>query len=148
MKTLLLLVALLLACRPGGAQTPYPAARPDSVAVARLAAPAPDTVAAIHRLFAAKQRKLAFILIGTAAAEVAGQVVVGTTVQGGGIIDSRAIDQFFVAVLAVPVAVAEVLFYTQYNEKHEARAQADFEAHRLPPSLKRRLKPRYFQLKS
>lgn len=145
MKHVILLIYLLVASNLASAQAPHSVARSDSLAPAVAAAPAvPDTVAALHRLFAAKRRKLAFILIGTATAELVGQTVVGTTVPGGGIIDDRAITQFAVALLTVPVVVAEVLFYAQYNQKHEARAVEDFQLHRLPRHLRRQLKAKYF----
>lgn len=54
----LLLAALLLLGRPAAAQTP---ARPDSLQTV-AAAPGADTVAALHRLFAAQRRNLRIAL--------------------------------------------------------------------------------------
>jgi hypothetical protein len=104
---------------------------------------APDTVAAIHRLFAAKRRKLAFMLLGTAAAEVTGQIIVGSTVQSGGIVDARSIDQFSVIALAVPVALIQVLCYARYNEEHEQRTVAAWQVHRLPRYVQHALKAKH-----
>lgn len=145
MKHLFLLVALLLASRPGSAQTLPPAPRPDTLARV-VATPAPDTVAALHRLFAAKRKKLLPIVAGTIAADVIGIGLIGATEQGGGFLDPRALDQAVVGFLGVLVVGTEVLFYTtSYNHKKERRAIAAFEAHQLPRHLKRQLEARYFQ---
>lgn len=143
MKIVLLLALLLLAsstfAQTSGAAAP--ALPLDSAALPT----ASDTLAALHQLFAAKQKKLIFILLGTAAAELAGQVVVGTSVKGGGLIDEQAIDQVFMVLLAVPVVTAEVFFYSRYNRKHEQRAVEAFNAHHLPQYLKRQLKAKFFR---
>lgn len=145
MKYLFLLATLLLLIQSTTAQVPRQPVWPDSLSSVLPTPPAtPDTIAALHRLFAAKRKKLKIILLGTAAAEVAGQVITSSTVQSGSIIDDRAISQFFVAVLAVPVVLAEVLFYSQYNQAHEHRAMDKFQSHQLPPHLKRQLKAKYF----
>lgn len=148
MRLLLLLLALLATC-PGAQAQLVPAATPTrlnpSVAPAPVAA-APDTAAALHRLFAAKRKKLLFVVLGTVAAELAGQAVIGATVHGGtGIINERDADHFLLALVAVPVVIAEGLFYAQYNRKHEQRAIDSFQAHRLPRHLARQLKARYFR---
>lgn len=107
---------------------------------------APDTVAALHRLFAAKRKKLLPIVAGTVAADVAGVAVIGSTVDSGGYIDGRVIGQALTVLAGVAAVSAEVLFYsTAYGKKKEARAVAAFEAHQLPSHLKRQLKARYFQ---
>jgi peptidoglycan/LPS O-acetylase OafA/YrhL len=145
MKHRFLLVALLLASRPGFAQPRRPAARPDTLAM-EPATPAPDTVAALHRLFAAKRKKLLPIVAGTVAADALGIAVVGATVDSRGWVDSRALGQALVGVLGVVAVGTEVLFYTAtYSRKKEQRAVAAYEAHQLPRHLKRQLKARYFQ---
>jgi hypothetical protein len=110
------------------------------------AAEAPDTVAALHRLFAAKRKKLLPIVAGTVAADVAGVIIIGSTVDSGGFIDGRVVGQALTGILGVIVVGAEVLFYTSiYSRKKEQRAVTAFEAHQLPRDLKRQLKAKYFQ---
>jgi hypothetical protein len=145
MKHFFLFAALLLASRPGLAQTP-PLATPPAASATGPATPAPDTVAALHRLFAAKRKKLLPIAAGTMAADALGIAAVGATVEGGGLIDARALGQVLVGMLGVVVVGTEVLFYTTtYSHKKEQRAVAAFESHQLPRHLKRQLKARYFQ---
>jgi peptidoglycan/LPS O-acetylase OafA/YrhL len=145
MKHLFFLVALLLASRLGSAQTLGSAARPDTLAMGP-ATPALDTVAALHRLFAAKRKKRLPIVAGTIAADALGIAVVGATVDSGGWVDDRALGQALVGVLGVIMVGTEVLFYTAaYSRKKEERAVAAYEAHQLPRHLKRQLKARYFQ---
>ena len=145
MKHLFFLMSLLLAGRPGLAQVSPPLAQPATFA-AGPSAPAPDTVAALHRLYAAKRHKLLPIVAGTIAADAAGIAIVGATVQTGGLLDSRAIQQVLVGALGVLAVGTEVLFYTYgYGRKKEERAVAAFEAHQLPRHLRRQLKARYFQ---
>jgi len=140
-----LLLAFLLAAGPLLAQNTPAIALPALLAAASPAG-VPDTAAAIHRLFAAKRKKLLFILLGTVTAEVAGQAVIGATVHGGtGVINERDADHFLAALVAVPVVIAEGLFYAQYNRKHEQQALAEQQAHQLPKHLRRQLKARYFR---
>ena len=152
MKPLLLFVGLLLVGSPGAAQispVAAPAALPTSApssAPSRLRPAALDTVAALHRLFAAKRKKLVPIVAGTLAADVAGIAIIGATVEGGGYLDGRVIGQALTGILGVATVSAEVLFYTTvYGKKKEARAVAALEAHQLPRHLKRQLKAKYFQ---
>ena len=148
MKPLLLFVGLLLVGSPGAAQispVAAPAALPTS-APSMLRPAALDTVAALHRLFAAKRKKLVPIVAGTLAADVAGIAIIGSTVESGGYIDGRVIGQALTGILGVATVSAEVLFYTTvYGKKKEARAVAALEAHQLPRHLKRQLKAKYFQ---
>jgi hypothetical protein len=111
-----------------------------------LAAPAPDTVAALHHLFAAKRRKLLPIVGGTAAASAAGIALIGATVEGGGQHDGRVVGQGLVGILGVLTVGTEVLFYsTSYGMKAEQRAVAAFAARQLPRHLRRQLKAKYFR---
>jgi hypothetical protein len=139
MKPLLLIAGLLLAAGPATAQ-----AAPVST-LAALPAAAPDTVAALHRLFVAKRKKLLPIVAGTVAADAVVLGVVSATTPNGGFIDERVVGQVLTVVVGGAVVLAEVLFYQQYSPKKEQRAIAAFEAHRLPRHLKRQLKGRYFE---
>jgi hypothetical protein len=103
-------------------------------------------VAALHRLFAAKRRKLVPIVAGTIVADAAGIALIGATVDSGGYVDGRVIGQAFTGIVGLVVVGAELLFYTStYGTKKEQRAVAAFEAHQLPRHLKRQLKARYFR---
>ena len=129
-----LFAALLLLGRPAAAQTP---ARPDSLEVS---APALDTAAALHRLFAAKRTR-GRIITGVLAA---GALSAAFSVADDGWF-SRGDYIILYPLLASPLVVGNLLYHASYSKKREARAQADFEAHRLSPGLKRRLKARYFR---
>lgn len=114
--------------------------------VAQVAVSAPDTVAALHRLFAAKRKKLLPIVAGTTVADVAGIAIIGATVESGGLIDGRVVGQALTGILGVVAVGTEVLFYTSiYSKKKEQRAVDALEAHQLPRHLKRQLKAKYFQ---
>jgi hypothetical protein len=111
-----------------------------------VAAASPDTVAALHRLYAAKRKKLLPIVAGTVAADVAGVVIIGSMVDSGGLIDGRVLGQAVTGILGIVAVGTEILFYTSiYSKKKEQRAVAAFEAHQLPRHLKRQLKAKYFQ---
>ena len=141
MKSIFLLLALCSTA--AAAQTTRPVIMP-----APLAAPAvpPDTVAALHRLFAAKRRKLLPIVAGTAVASAAGIALIGATVEGGGQHDGRVAGQGLVGILGILTVGTEVLFYsTSYSKDKEQRAVAAFAAHQLPQHLRRQLKAKYFQ---
>ncbi|MGI4834204.1 MAG: hypothetical protein ACRYFK_12160 [Janthinobacterium lividum] len=147
MPRLYLLALLLLAGLPARAQDSLAPARPPVADTARPrpAAPAaPDTAAALHRLFAAKR--------GLRAA-----VVVGTVVTGGVILaldglfasDSRNglvsfVEQGQIIGVTSLIVLVEVLAESKYNRKKEQRALADWRAHRLAPDLQQRLTPHYF----
>jgi hypothetical protein len=133
------LLAGLFAASPllAQAQQLPPAAQP-SVA-------APDTVAALHRLFAAKRKKLVPIVAGTLVADATGIIIIGATVDGGGLIDGRVLGQAMTGILGVIAVGTEVLFYTSiYSKKKEQRAIDAFKTHQLPRHLKRQLKAKYF----
>jgi hypothetical protein len=142
MKYVFFLAGLLLASRPGLAQPVSAVARPATLAAGPTA---PDTVAALHRLYAAKRRKVLPIVAGTVAADALGIAVVGATVQNRGLLDGRDILQGLVGALGVIAVGTEALFYTSsYSRKKEERAIAAYQAHQLPRHLKRQLKARYF----
>ena len=146
MKYLFLL--LLLCSGATKAQTPYLVTKLASLPPPLAATPAvpPDTVAALHRLFAAKRRKLLPIVGGTAAAGAAGIALIGATVEGGGQHDGRVVGQGLVGILGVLIVGTEVLFYsTSYSKDKEQRAVAAFAVHQLPHHLQRQLKAKYFR---
>ena len=156
MKPLLLFAGLLLVGGPGAAQSSPGAAPAVLPTIAPSLRPAaPDTVTALHRLFAAKRRRQGYIVGGTAGAAVgaAGLVVAGRPTEpsssnggGLGVIAPNNLDLAMVGIVAVPVVLAEALLLGGWGHKYEQRVIATWQQqHQLPRAVKRRLKPRYFQ---
>jgi hypothetical protein len=146
------LLLAILAVGPVGAQRLPASALPDSLL---LAQPAPDTAAAIRRLFAAKRKRCGYLVGGTVVttAVVAGILLSAPqpTPSGGGFgilvgggLDSNAINAAGVCLVGVPVLMAELLLCGGWGRKNEQRAINAYEAHQLPSSVKRRLKAKYF----
>jgi membrane protease YdiL (CAAX protease family) len=155
MRYFFLLLALLLAAGPAVAQHPVAAAWPDSLVAAQAA---PDTAAAIHRLFAAKRHRQVVIGVATAGAAIGALAAVSLSNQqpsrsggsgygslvSGPIFDEQAIAMVAVGVITVPVALGELLLFGGWSKKKEQRVVADWERHKLARFFKRRLKPKYF----
>ena len=132
MKSRLLLIALLLAAAPAIAQNSPIVARPDLLPAAQAT---PDTVAALHRLFAARRGK-SYILTA---------VIVGPGVLvllAGG--SNSSAGSLVYAIAASPYELANLICHRRYRKKAEERALMNFRAHRLSPKIRRRLKPKYF----
>ncbi|MFD1466959.1 hypothetical protein ACFQ48_01885 [Hymenobacter caeli] len=158
MRPSLLLAVLLLANGVAFAQARPPVSRPDSVATGAPAPAAPDTLAALHRLFATRRQRRNYVAGGTALVAVGG-LVIGSSgarpsgsggggsygIGGGAGLDGMAIGTFFTGVVGALALGGELIYYVQYSEKNERRAVAAFEAHRLPRGLRRELKPKFFR---
>ncbi|MGI4759840.1 MAG: hypothetical protein ACRYF0_03980 [Janthinobacterium lividum] len=155
MKALLLLASLLLTGGSVAAQTAPVAASAGLTAAAptaRLAAP--DTLAALHRLFATKRQRQGYIVGGTVVAAVgtAGLVVANRPAESGssnggefGVVAPNNLDLAMVGVVAVPVVLAEALLLGGWGHKYEQRVIATWQQqHQLPRSVRRQLKPSYF----
>ena len=130
MRYLLLLLALLLAAGPAAAQTSPLAARPDSLPTAQAA---PDTAAAIHRLFAARR--------------VRSYAITGLLVVPGAVsllVDGHSIGTAVYPIAAAPFELANLICHRRYRRKAEMRALANFQTHQLSPKIRRKLKPKYF----
>jgi len=137
MKPLLLLVGLLLASGPAAAQTPLVPSHAGQPA----AAPAsPDTLAAIHRLFAGRRQRRNLIAAGAA-----GAALVGTAATPPDRFLSTGDYAKLYGLGAAVIIIADFLFGDDYSRKNEQRAVASFEAHQLAKPLKRKLKARYFR---
>jgi hypothetical protein len=141
MKPLLLLAGLLLASGPAAAQTPPAPGLASPLAATPTAAPAPpDTLAAIHRLFAGRRQRRNLIAAGAAGAALVGPAATPT-------------DRFFTTgdyakiygLGAAAIIIVDFVFGDTYSRKNEQRAVASFEAHQVAPHLKRKLKSRYFR---
>ena len=148
MKYFFLLAALLLAGGPAAAQTPRGATPPDSLTSSLAAAPAvPDTVAAIHRLFAAKRKRGTLVVAGTAAAILTGASLVAS--QSPDALFSQAdrvkMAGLFVVLPGILIIAVELIFTSDFSRQSEAQVVEEFRTHKLPRYLKRRLKPKYFQ---
>jgi len=135
LKLALVLLLAVASCRTTVAQSVRLAAPPDSLTVRPASS---DTVAALHRLFAAQRRKRSYV-VGTTA------VVVGIGLIPNSSPKAIISQRVAVALLGIPVLGAELLYYNAYNRKREQRAIDAFRAHKLPRPLQRRLKARYFR---
>jgi peptidoglycan/LPS O-acetylase OafA/YrhL len=142
MKPFLLLAGLLLVAGPAAAQAAGVGAAERPVAAPTGSLAAPDTLAAIHRLFAARRQRRNLIAAGAAGAALAGTAVASTTY-----------DRFFSTAdygklygLGAGLIIAVDFIATMdYSRKEERLAVESFQNHQLSPRLKRRLKARYFR---
>jgi hypothetical protein len=130
MRYFFLSLAWLLVTGPALAQTVPIAVPLDSLPVAQAA---PDTAAAIHRLFAARWAR-SYIITGL--------VVVPGVV--GFLVDGNSIGTAAYPVAAAPYELANLICHRRYRRKAEARALLAFQAHQLSPKIRRKLKSKYF----
>jgi peptidoglycan/LPS O-acetylase OafA/YrhL len=144
MRLLLLLLLLTITSQVLG-QGMRPATQPDSAVAVQAMAPNVDTVAAIHRLFAAKRKRTLHFAIGTVGVAGIGVVLIGTASSGWDGLGQAVLGATLVALVALPAVVAEAVTAADYNKKSERRTVEEFHAHKLPRYLKRKLKPKYFQ---
>ncbi|MGI4820546.1 MAG: hypothetical protein ACRYFV_04955 [Janthinobacterium lividum] len=143
MRLLLLLLLLRISSQVLG-QEMRPATQPDSAVAAQVMAPNVDTVAAIHRLFAAKRTRTLRFAIGTVSVAAIGGVLIGTASSGWDGLGQVLLGATLIT-LGLPVVVVEAVMAADYNKKSERRTVEEFQAHKLPRYLKRKLKPKYFQ---
>ncbi|TFZ67685.1 hypothetical protein E4631_06825 [Hymenobacter sp. UV11] len=106
---------------------------------------APDTVAALHRLFAAKRKRNSHFFIGTLGVAALGGVVVGTAPSTWAGLDQAVLGIAIIAFVSLPAIVAETVIALDYNKKSEQQAIESFQARKLPRYLKRKMKAKYFQ---
>ena len=130
MRYFFLLLALLVATGAAVAQNSPVTPRPDSLVAAQAA---PDTAAAIHRLFAARRAR-SYIITGLL-------VVPGAL---GFLLDGNSIGTAVYPIAAAPYEVANLISHRRYRRKAEERALVAFQAQRLSPKIRRKLKPKYF----
>jgi len=143
-KVYALLVVVLLALTPCWlhAQQPLPAttaASPTAVPLADLPA-APDTVAALHRLFALRRER------GYTAFKVGGAMLAvgaGTVAIVGNDFNYKTVFVFLGGVVclgsSVPVLASGVIRTIIYSEKRQKRAIQAWQQHRMSRHLKRAL---------
>ncbi|HET9503234.1 MAG TPA: hypothetical protein VFO93_06815 [Hymenobacter sp.] len=130
MRYFFLLLALLVATGAAVAQNSPVTPRPDSLVAAQAA---PDTAAAIHRLFAARRAR-SYIITGLL-------VVPGAL---GFLLDGNSIGTAVYPIAAAPYEVANLISHRRYRRKAEERALVAFQAQRLSPKIRRKLKSKYF----
>jgi len=106
---------------------------------------ASDTVAALHRLFAAKRKNNKRSLAGTAGVAAIGGVVLGTAPPGFIISEQAGLGIAIIAFVSFPAFVVEAVMAMEYNKKNEQRAIDSYQAHQLSRHLTRQLKARYFR---
>ncbi|MGI4866630.1 MAG: hypothetical protein ACRYFZ_22100 [Janthinobacterium lividum] len=138
MKYLVLFFALLVAIGPAVAQAP-PAARPDSLSATHAA---PDTVAAIHRLFVAKRRQRNLIAGGIVVAALVG---VAASPTGAHELFSTGDYAKLYGLAAAAAVGVDFAFSSEFSQRNEQYALEDFRAHQLSKHLRRKLRPRYFR---
>ncbi|TFZ67686.1 hypothetical protein E4631_06830 [Hymenobacter sp. UV11] len=103
---------------------------------------APDTVAALHRLFAAKRKRKLFVIAVTIVAGGAGLAISGN-LSGEGIASPRAMAQGLIPIISIPVIGEQGIVYT-LSHKKEAQVIELWRVHRLPERIKAELTPDYF----
>jgi hypothetical protein len=143
MRLLLLLLLLTISGQVIG-QEMRPATQPDPAITVQAIAPNADTVAAIHRLFAAKRTRTLRFAIGTVSVAAISGVLIGTASSGWDGLDQVLLGATLIT-LGLPVVVVEAVMAADYNKKSERRTVEEFQAHKLPRYMKRKLKPKYFQ---
>ena len=166
MRCFLLLLPLLLAAGPAVAQN-LVAARPDSAIVAPAA---PDTAAAIHRLFACRRQRRNIIAASLGVSLVAGTVGSLATAENSGTTGGRSIFDLdaapgsssgnvssqssassgatgwlLCAALSWPLIAIDYAVYAGYSRKREKKAVAGYEAGHLSNRLHKRLQAKYFR---
>jgi hypothetical protein len=130
MRYLLLLLTLLLVAGSTVAQTSPMMTRPNLLPGAQAA---PDTAAAIHRLFAARRGR---------SYAITGLIVVPGVVSL--LADGNSIGTAVYPIAAAPFELANLICHRRYRRKIEKRALTAFQAHQLSPKIRRKLKPKYF----
>ena len=159
-----LLLVVLLGAGPAAAQTPRRAAPADSLAASPPAAP--DTVAALHQLFAGRRHRRNIIAISlgaglvlnsidaslTAGDEAAGRPSIlnlgsapghQTPTRGG----TPVAKTWLLAVLPTSSLIAlNYLVYAGFTRKREARAVEAYQAGKLSARLKKKLRTKHFHL--
>jgi len=139
-KAFVLLAAGLLASESAAGQAPRLAGQPSALASQALPA-APDTAAALHRLFAARRQRRNLIAIGSVGAAMVGTATMPT--KPSDILTTGDYAKLY-GLGAAAIILVDFVFGDEYSRKNEQRAVASFEAHRLSRHLKRRLRARYF----
>lgn len=147
MHRFILLGFFLLTTLLGKAQAPAPAVL--GLPLASASAPETDTLTALHNFYQHKRRALPLVLGITggivAITFFAREVFKPTRTSGQYTSLGEALVPICMGALVVPVVGGELLYYRQYNKRHERRAIEEFKAHHLRRSTQEQLTPKYFQ---
>lgn len=137
-KAGLLLLAGLLVAGPLVAQTQQAAP------AAPLTLAAPDTVAALHRLFAAKRKRQGYATGATALVAVGTLIAINGNqpVRGPGNSDLAAA---FGALITLPLIPVVAIGFGGWSARYERQVVEEWRQHRLPRHIKRTLKAKYFR---
>ena len=142
MRHFILLGFFLLATLLGKAQVPAPAV-PMQPSTSVLA-PETDTLAALHNFYQHKRRALPRVLLITGGLFALTFFVHDTFSEPSHNL-SDYVFPLYTGALGISVFSGELLYYRQYNKRHERRAIEEFKAHQLRRSTQEQLKPKYFQ---
>ena len=139
MRFLVLLLALLLAC-PGAQAQLLPAAPPAALGPVGAPPAAPDTAAALHRLFARQRHKSHITWRVGGALLVSSSILVASVAHESGYqYLGIALGGLLGVVASVPITVTGLLHNAAYSKKQEQRALLAWQQHRLPRRLERGL---------
>ncbi|RZK25492.1 MAG: hypothetical protein EOO63_15965 [Hymenobacter sp.] len=144
MRYLLYFLFLLGAAGSAVAQNAPVTTQSDSLSVAQAA---PDTAAAIHRLFAAKRHQSAFVISATVGTGLLSLLLAENT-RHTYTIDATPIVATGVSLLSIPATAVEIAYYQQFTRRKERRALMACKAHKLPARIKHHLRPVYFEASS
>lgn len=115
---------------------PAAAATPPAATVAS----APDTVAALHRLFAA-ERRARYVGAGFFAVLGIGATAAYAT-PGNGLQNNASF--LLIAVTGLSGSVGLAAGSCRYSRKQEQQAIEAYQTHRLPPGIRQKLQPAFF----
>lgn len=128
--------------------TPPAGPATDSLLAGLAAAPAPppDSVAALHRLFA-RRRHNGHVSLGVGGGLLAASgIAVAIGANTGG---SAGLAPFVFGILGgvfvTPIAVRGAVLSLTYTEGRERRLVQAWQQHRLPRHVRRKLRPEYFE---
>lgn len=144
MRHFILLGFFLLATLLGKAQVPAPVVA--GLPLASAPAPENDTITALHNFYQHKRRALPQVLLITGGLFALTFFIHDTFSEPSHNL-SDYVFPLYTGALGVSVFSGELLYYRQYNKRHERRAIEEFKAHQLRPSTQVQLKPKYFQTK-
>ncbi|WP_223650387.1 hypothetical protein [Hymenobacter psoromatis] len=141
MKYFFLSIGWLLVFGPAAAQQARPASAPDLLGAALPTPPAaPDTAAALHRLFAARRRNISVALPLTVGAGAGLFLAVAHTSDA-----KEGLNWTLLGVITVGFTIGELASIPRYSKRREEMMAEDFKRHRLPASWRRELRQWYFK---
>lgn len=145
MRIVLLLLFCLSLSRGAAVAQVLPASPP----MAAVAAPIfhTDTATAIHNFYRDRRRFRSRVLLATLGGGVL-ITLVGNAVgpERYGSYDGATIRFINLLFVGIPVVGGELLYFGRYSRRNERLDSEDFQAHKLRPATRDRLKPKYFQV--